>query len=94
MDQKDLQPQTEHPNRLVLINLDAAATGHLRRQAKSVSLLDRLLAIIYLPATEKETKLRGLAELDSEIRDFVKVVMGESEWMTTPHCVHVALCVR
>jgi hypothetical protein len=47
-----------------------------------------------LTASNKETKLAELVELDSKIRSFLEVIMGEPEWRQTLICGHVALCVR
>ena len=77
-----------------LSSLDASDIGQFGRQAQSVSLLDRLLFVMRLTVSNKETKLAELAELDNKIRSFLEVVMGELEWRQTLTCVHVALCVR
>ncbi|MCJ1389927.1 hypothetical protein MMC18_002784 [Xylographa bjoerkii] len=81
-------------NQVTSSSLDAADTDQFGRQAQSVSLLDRLLFVMRLTASNKETKLAELAELDREIRRFLEVAMGELEWTQTPICVFVALCVR
>lgn len=47
-----------------------------------------------LTASNKESKLAQLAELDSKIRSFLEVVMAELEWSQTLICSYVALCVR
>ena len=89
-----LGPNLQASNQISLSNLDAADAGQFRRQAQSVSLLDRLLFVMRLTASNKETKLAELAELDSKIRSFLEVLMGELEWRQTLICVHVALCHR
>lgn len=53
---------------------------------QSVSLLDRLLFVIRLTASNKETKLAELTELDSKARSFLEVVMSELEWRQTLIC--------
>ena len=63
-------------------------------QAQSVSLLDRLLSVMRVPASNKESKLAELAHLDSKIRSFLEVILGELERRQTLTCVHVALCIR
>ena len=91
-------PNSQASNQAPSSNLDAADAGQFGRTAQAVSLLDRLLSVICLPTSNKETKtkLAELAELDSEVRTFLEVVMGELEWRQTPRgsCVSVALCVR
>ncbi len=87
-------PNLQAINRVTLSILDAANAGQFEQQAQSVSLLDRLLFIMRLTASDKEIKLAELAELDSKIRSFLKVIMGELEWRQTPICAFVALCVR
>ncbi len=47
-----------------------------------------------LTASNKETKLAELTELDSKVRSVLEVVMGELEWKQSLICVPVALCVR
>ena len=81
-------------NEVTLSSLDATDVSEFRRQAQSISLLDRLLFIMRLTASDKETKLAELTELDSKIRSFLEVVMSELDWRQTLICGHVALCVR
>lgn len=50
--------------------------------------------VMRLPATKKETKLAELAELDSQVRRFLEVVMGEPELREKLLCVPVALSFR
>lgn len=78
-------------NQVTLSSLDAADAGQFERQAQSVSLLDRLLFVLRLTTRSKETKL---AELDSKVRSFLQVLMGELEWGQTLVCVPVVLCFR
>lgn len=87
-------PNLQALNQVTLSSLDAADAGQFGWQTQSVSLLDRLLFVIRLTASDKETKLAELAELDSKIRGFFEVVMGQLEWRQTLICVYVALCVR
>lgn len=87
-------PNLQALNKVMLSSLDAADAGQFGRQAQLVSLLDRLLFVMRLVASNKETKLAELAELDSKIRSFLEVVIGELEWRQTLTCVLVALCVR
>ncbi len=81
-------------NQVTLSSLDAADAGQFGRQAQSVSLLDRLLSIMRLPASDPDTKLVELCELDSKIRSFLEIVMGELESRQTLSCVPVTLCHR
>ncbi|OCK73859.1 hypothetical protein K432DRAFT_430353 [Lepidopterella palustris CBS 459.81] len=90
-------PNLQALNQVTLSSLgaaDAADAGQFGRQAQSVSLLDRLLFVMRLTANNKETKLAELAELDSKVRSFLQVVMGELEWSQAQSCVPVGLCVR
>jgi len=87
-------PNLQALNQVTLSSLDAMDAGQFGRQAQSVSLLDRLLFVMRLTASNKETKLAELAELDSKVRSFLEVVMGQLEWSQTPICDPVALCVR
>lgn len=87
-------PNLQGLNQVTLSSLDAADAGQFGRQAQSISLLDRLLFVMRLTASNKETKLAELAELDGEVRSFLEVVMGELEWRQTLTCVLVALCIR
>ena len=61
-------PHLQALNQVTLSRLDAADAGQFGRQAQSVSLLDRLLFVMRLTASNKETKLAELAELDSKVR--------------------------
>ncbi|KAF6225881.1 hypothetical protein HO133_009883 [Letharia lupina] len=47
-----------------------------------------------LTASNKASKLAELAELDSKVRSFLEMVMGELGWRQTLICVPVALCIR
>jgi len=87
-------PNLQTFDEVILSSLDAAEVGEFRRQAQSISLLDRLLLVMRLTTVGKETKLAELAELDSKIRSFLEVVMGELDWRQTLICGHVALCIR
>lgn len=88
-------PNLQALNQVTLSSLDAADAGQFVRQAQSVLLLDRLLFVMRLPASNKETKLAELAELDSKVRRFLEVVMGdELERRKILICVPIALCVR
>ena len=87
-------PNVQVFNQVTLSSLDAADAVQFGRQAQSVSLLDRLLFVMRLTASNKETKLAELAELDSKVRSFLQVLMGEPEWTQKRMCVPVALCAR
>ncbi len=87
-------PNLQALNQVTLSSLDAADAGQFGRQAQSVSLLDRLLFVMRLTASSKKTKLAELAELDSKVRSFLEVVMGELEWRQKLICVPAALCFR
>ena len=109
MDRRDLQPQTDYAgpscqlppepnlqalNQVISSSLDAADGGHFGLQAQSVFLLDRLLFVMRLTGSNKETKLAELADLDCKTRSFLETLTGELEWRQTLNCVHVALCHR
>ena len=87
-------PDLQALNQVTLSSLDAADAGQFGRQAQSVSLLDRLLFVMYLTANNQDTKLVELAELDSKVRSFLEVIISEREWRQTLSSVPVALCVR
>ena len=81
-------------NQVTLSSLDAADASQFGRQAQTVALLDRLLFVMRLTASNNETKLSELMELDSKVRNFLEVVLGELEGRQTLICVPVTLCVR
>lgn len=87
-------PNSQALIQVTLSSLDAADAGQFGRQAQSVSLLDRLLFVLRLTASNKETKLAELAQLDSKVRSFLEVLMGELEWRQTLICIPIALCFR
>ncbi|KAF2489840.1 hypothetical protein BU16DRAFT_495202 [Lophium mytilinum] len=87
-------PDSQGFNHVTVSSLDAAYAGQFGRQAQSIYLLDRLLLIMRRTATTPDTKLAELAELDSRVRSFLELVMGEAEWRQTLSCVPVALCAR
>ena len=87
-------PNLQALNQVTLSSLDAADVSQFGRQAQSISLLDRLLFVTRLTSSNKENKLAELAELDSKVRSFLEVIMGELEWRAKLMCVPVALCVR
>lgn len=74
--------------------MDAARADQFGRQAQLLSLLDRLLTIKRLPASDKESKLSQVAALDCKIRGFLGVVMAQLEWQQARTCALVSLCVR
>lgn len=88
------EPNLQALNQATLSNVDSADAGQFGRQAQTVFLLDRLLFVMRLTTSNKETKLAGLAELDSKVRSLLEVVMAELEGRQTLICVPVALCVR
>lgn len=87
-------PNLQALNQVTLSSLDAADAGQFGRQAQLVSLLDRLLFVMRITASNKASKLAELAELDSKVRSFLEMVMGELGWRQTLICVPVALCIR
>jgi len=87
-------PSLQALNQVTLSSMDATDAGQFGRQAQTISLLDRLLSVMRLTASNKETKLAELTELDSKVRSLLEVVMGELEWKQSLICVPVALCVR
>ena len=92
----DFKPESnlQASDQVTLSGLDAADARQFQCQAQSVFLLERLLFVMRLTASDKQTKLAQLAELDNKIRSFLEVLMGELEWRQTLTCIHVALCVR
>lgn len=86
-------PNLQTLNHVTLSSPDAAEAVHLGWQERLASLLDRLLFVIGLPDSNKETKLAELAELDSKIRNFLEIFMGGLERQNTI-CAYVALCHR
>lgn len=84
-------PNLQALDQVTLSSLDAADASQCGRQAQTVSLLDRLLFVMRLTTSNKETKL---AELDSKVRSFLEVVLGELEWRLTLICVPITLCIR
>lgn len=87
-------PNLQSLSPLTLSSLHAADAGQFGRQAQSVSLLDGLLFVMRLTTSNKETKLAELEELDSKVRSFLEVMMGELEWKQTQNCMSFALCIR
>jgi len=83
-----LGPNLQTLDQATLSSLDAVNVGQCGREAQLVSLLDRLLFVMHVTTSNKETKLAELAELDSNLRNFLEVAMGE------PFCAPVAFCVR
>ena len=89
-----LGPNLRAWNRLTSASLDTANAGQLGRQTQLISLLDRLLFVLQFAASNKETKLVELAELDNKIRSFLEVVLSGLELRPELISVHVALCIR
>lgn len=84
------QPNSTRP--AVCSNI--VSLDHLGLGAHSIHFLDGILTAIRSTNNSKESKLAELTKLESEIREFLGILMGSLNWTDTLKCVHVALCTR
>ena len=89
-----LDSNLQASDQITLSSLDATDACQFERQVHSVALVDQLLSIMRITASNKESKVAELAELDSKVRSFLEVLMGEPRRSQRISCVPVALCIR